>query len=203
MNNLKKFILLLSIVSIFAIGCSGSKEAFNSTFDVITDDPTIVPENPPFTLPEEDSNTDSSSGSTTTENVKRLPSSFDFLNKNDYIELDSRAGNFSSSTPVNIADLALTQVDIAGTQASFLEYTSGVSNPENILKSISIINNPRNHQDSNLQLKLEGQTVYNALGSAGQKAKVKFDVYFIGNSKAGNYIGAKDIRTLYITIVRK
>ena len=177
MKNLKKITLLLSILTVFAISCKDAQQAVSSTFDVITDDPTSVPDNPPSIITKPD--------------LPQFPEDFIFKTKDIYFESpDSRLYYLT----VNVDRGSLSGKALSfKTYASFESRTTGVANPAGVLSAFSF-------RDAGLanQVFIDvAGSLYSALGSSGQRAKVKLEIYI---DTAGYSTG---VRTVYIDIYRR
>ena len=185
MKNLKKIALLLSIITVFVISCGGSQQALNSTFDVITDDETSVPDNPPSVVKDPD--------------LEPLPEDFKMTPENFSSE-DINQGNWGVAHPVNIQKGTRVSSFSYQTVASFESRTAGVANPKGVLSSIEL----RNPQSSLLpnQYRLDVKsTMFGALGSSGQSAKIKVEVYIDAQDSNGKKFQT-GVRTLYVSVKR-
>ena len=203
MKNLKKIALLLSILTVFAISCQDAQQTVSSTFDVITDDPTSVPDNPPTVV--EDTTLDP------------LPEDFT-ITPTEYSATDISQGNWGTTFTVDIqkgsrvksyslktqASFENRTDGIANpnslkTQASFENRTDGIANPTGVLSSIELRNPNFQAYPDRRQLDVNA-SIFAALGSKGQSAKIKLDVYVDAKEDSKNF--RTGIRTLYINVKR-
>ena len=184
MKNLKKIALLLSIITVFVISCGGSQAALNSTFDVITDDPTSVPDNPPTVVEGTD--------------LEPLPEDFT-ITPTEYSATDISQGNWGTTFTVNIQKGSRVKSYSLKTQASFENRTSGIANPTGVLSSIELRNPNFQAYPDRRQLDVNA-SIFAALGSKGQSAKIKLDVYVDAKEDSKNF--RTGIRTLYINVKR-
>ncbi len=186
MKNLKKITLLLSILTVFAISCQDAQQAVSSTFDVITDDPTSVPDNPPTVV--EDTN------------LEPLPEDFT-ITPTEYSATDISQGNWGTTFTVNIQKGSHVKSYSLKTQASFENRTSGIANPTGVLSSIELRNPNFQAYPDRRQLDVNA-SIFAALGSKGQTAKIKLDVYVDAVGEDNNKNFRTGIRTLYINVKR-
>ena len=172
MRNLKKLSLLF-IAVVFSISCNNIK-SLNASFDVITDDNISVPDEPPDVV----------------ENGKKFPNNFT-VQDNAYFESQNR-WNYSINLETERGKLKNKKLNLQ-TYSKFIEYTSGIDDPKEVLDALSI----RDPNVSTGQLQLDiNSSIFDALGSKGQRAKIKVDIYI--NSKGYN----TGIRTVYLDIKR-
>ena len=184
MKNLKKIALLLSIITVFVISCGGSQAALNSTFDVITDDPTSVPDNPPTVVEGTD--------------LEPLPEDFT-ITPTEYSATDISQGNWGTTFTVDIQKGSRVKSYSLKTQASFENRTAGIANPTGVLSSIELRNPNFSAYPDRRQLDVNA-SIFAALGSKGQSAKIKLDVYVDAKEDSKNF--RTGIRTLYINVKR-
>ena len=184
MKNLKKIALLLSILTVFAISCKSSQDALNSTFDVITDDPTSVPDNPPEQISKP-------------ENTP-FPENFVFKTTDLYFEPSS---SWNTYLTVHVDKGSLNGKSLKyRTQSSFESRTAGVSDPKGVLSALGTIED--RGVAGQLQIPING-SLYGAMGSAGQRAKVKYDVYIDVNVSEGENQYNTGVRTIYIEMYKR
>ena len=181
MKNIKKLILLFSILSVVAISCQNAQKALNSSFDIVTDDKTSFPDNPPIQV----------TGKT------EFPDDFT-ITPTSFSSEDIASGVAGQSHEVRINKGGTVKSYELKTQAGFIEHTAGVANAKGILEAIELYNPNLSGDPDHYRLRVDS-SMFNALGGKGHSAKIKLDVYI--NAKDPQELNT-GIRTLYVNVKR-
>ena len=185
MKQIKKLALLFSILTVFAISCQNAQKALNSSFDIVTDDKTSVPDNPP----------------TPVKGGEDLPADFT-ITPTSFSSEDLATAYSGQSHEVRIKKGSAVKSYELKTQASFIEHTAGVANAKGILEAIELkpsydlVDKDSDHY----RLRVDS-SMFNALGARGHSAKIKLDVYIDAQKTSGDKYNT-GIKTLYVNVKR-
>ena len=170
---MKKLVLLISILSIIAISCKSAQQTVSSTFAIIEDGETSLPENPPIKI-----NPDTGEP-VIEETDERKPFPTMWFDRGTIETIVSGPDqNFNiiirSSGDHNVSEfIKRAKVEY---QYILLERTEGTKSSEEILQNIYIKPGPFEHRSQYFLYVTSGMA--SALGSSGQSAKIKVSFFF-------------------------
>ncbi len=170
---MKKLVFLIYLLAITTISCKSAQQVVNSTFAIIEDGQTSLPENPPMSINPE-------TGEPVIEETderKPFPTMW-FDRGNIETVVYGPEKNFNiiirSSGDHNVSDfIKRAKVDYLYT---LLERTEGTKSSEEILQNIYIKPGPFEHRSQYFLYITSGMA--SALGSSGQSAKIKVSLFF-------------------------
>lgn len=198
MKNLKKAILLLSILAAFTVSCKNAQQALNSSFEVI-EDGTAEPATPPVSIIPEPG-----------DERKPFPSEEELwlVEKEFYFDDSTYPNGLThyfefgyNKNDSNLRDFLYRTRYKRQSQTTVVERTKGVASASDLAKSVYIVN------DINGLLYRNGlcvaKSAYDALGSAGQYAKMKVEIFFEDTEPKNNKDGYQSgSRTLWVEVKR-
>ncbi len=198
MGNFKKLVLLLSILMVIGIGCKNAQQTLSSTFDVIEDGKTSVPDNPPIPV-------DPDTGEPVVEPQDKRQAFPSIWLDRSYIEtvVSGSTKNFNilirSSGDPNIADfIKRAKVEY---QYTLLERTEGTKSSEEILKNVYLKLGPFQHKAQ--YFLYVDYAMAAALNSSGQSAKIKVSLFFQDTKGIEDNTGYKPGRLDLILYVKR
>ena len=170
---MKKLVFLIYLLAITTISCKSAQQVVNSTFAIIEDGQTSLPESPPMSINPE-------TGEPVIEETderKPFPTMW-FDRGNIETVVYGPEKNFNiiirSSGDHNVSDfIKRAKVDYLYT---LLERTEGTKSSEEILQNIYIKPGPFEHRSQYFLYITSGMA--SALGSSGQSAKIKVSLFF-------------------------
>ena len=194
---MKKLVFLIYLLAITTISCKSAQQVVNSTFAIIEDGQTSLPENPPMSINPE-------TGEPVIEETderKPFPTMW-FDRGNIETVVYGPEKNFNiiirSSGDHNVSDfIKRAKVDYLYT---LLERTEGTKSSEEILQNIYIKPGPFEHRSQYFLYITSGMA--SALGSSGQSAKIKVSLFFQDTKGIEDNTGYKPGR-LDLTLVVK